>query len=95
MVSLLHQIEELPRRELLGFAVGRRDVHARRAKLLGTIELRVRFDIHLVPVEASVVVLCVGGSGAGWLRLGPLCELEAILRLGCRELTATEISIFG
>ena len=56
-------------------------MHARRAKLLGSIEVCVRFYIDLVPVEASVVVLGVGGSGAGWLRLGPFCKLETILRL--------------
>ena len=70
-------------------------MHTRRAKLLSNVEIRVRFDFHLVPVEASVVVLGVRGPGAGWLRLGTLCKLETILRLGCRKLTATETCILG
>ena len=70
-------------------------MHAGRAKLLSSVEVRIRFDLNLVPVEASVVVLGVGGSGAGWLRLSPLCKLKTILWLGCRELAATKICIPG
>ena len=97
VVGLLHHVEELTRRELLGSPIGGRDVDTcRTGQLVGPIEVCVRFDLHLLPVEACAVVLGVGGSGAGWmLRLGALRKLEAILGLGRRELAAAEIRFLG